>query len=197
MSGARVRDARYHQPRALAWCLVAAGVVGCEREQPQPADSAGARPASAVSAPTVRGDSPKTDGSAPTGAPQAVAINSACVNEGSWQSCSLERRLIDAGFVLINKGAAPTGVFPVPGTTYTLGAAELHVYLFASEKARETAIGGLDTVTMAPRGGVASFPTPHTLVTSNNLAAVLISDNGRLVERVQNAITAGLPPAAR
>jgi hypothetical protein len=37
---------------------------------------------------------------------------------------------------------------------------------------------------------------PPTLITSNNLAAVLISDNGRLVERVQNAITAGLPSAA-
>jgi len=54
-----------------------------------------------------------------------------------------------------------------------------------------------DTVAIAPRGGVATWSTPHTLITSNNLAAVLISDNGRLIERVQNAITAGLPSAAR
>jgi hypothetical protein len=109
----------------------------------------------------------------------------------------VERRLIDAGFVLVNKGAAPTGVFPVAGTSYTLGTAGLHVYLFASSKARETAVAAIDTVTVAPRGGVAKWPMPPTLITSNNLAAVLISDNGRLVERVQNAITAGLPSAAR
>ena len=98
--------------------------------------------------------------------------------------------------MLVNTGAAPTGVFPVAGTSYTLGTAALHVYLFASAKARETAVAAIDTVTVAPRGGVASWPMPPTLITSNNLAAVLISDNGRLVERVQNAITAGLPSAA-
>jgi len=58
-------------------------------------------------------------------------------------------------------------------------------------------VAAIDTVTVAPRGGVVNWPMPPTLITSNNLAAVLISDNGRLVERVQNAITAGLPSAAR
>ncbi len=109
----------------------------------------------------------------------------------------MERRLIDAGFVLVNKGAAPAGVFPVAGTTYALGTAVLHVYLFASSKAREIAVAAIDTVTVAPRSGAATWPMPPTLITSNNLAAVLISDNGRLVERVQNALTAGLPSAAR
>ena len=37
---------------------------------------------------------------------------------------------------------------------------------------------------------------PAWLITSNNLVAVLVSDNGRLVERVQLALTAGLPSAA-
>jgi hypothetical protein len=35
------------------------------------------------------------------------------------------------------------------------------------------------------------------VITSNNLAAILVSDNGRLIERVQNAIRAGLPAASR
>jgi len=38
---------------------------------------------------------------------------------------------------------------------------------------------------------------PPWFITSNNLVAVLVSDNGRLIERVQNAVRAGLPSPAR
>jgi hypothetical protein len=120
-----------------------------------------------------------------------------CVAEGEWQPCSVEKRLTDAGFVPIKKGASPSDLFAVPGMSYGLGAAELRVYLFQSAKERENAIAGIDTVSVTRRGGVSSWPTPPTLITSNNLAAVLLSNNGRLIERVQNAITAGLPSAAR
>ena len=95
----------------------------------------------------------------------------------------------------IRKGPSPTGIFSVAGTTYTLGAAELSVYLFRSAKERAAATAAIDTVTVAPRGGASPWSSPPTLITSNNLAAVLLSDNGRLIERVQNAITAGLPSA--
>jgi len=109
----------------------------------------------------------------------------------------VEKRLTDAGFVPIKRGASPSDLFAVPGTSYGLGAAELRVYLFPSAKERENAIAGIDTVSVTRRGGVSSWPTPPTFITSNNLAAVLLSNNGRLIERVQNAITAGLPRAAR
>jgi len=190
--------ARGWHGRAARLAMVVAVVMACSREQPPGADTARASVSSPASPSPARSDSlagktATSNGSA--GAPGVVAINSACVNEGAWQPCSIERRLIDAGFVLVNKGAAPAGVFPVAGTSYTLGTASLHVYLFPSAKARETAVAAIDTVTVAPRGGAASWPMPPTLITSNNLAAVLVSDNGRLVERVQNAITAGLPSA--
>lgn len=184
--------------RGLVSATVVLACLACGRERSSRPDSANAPTGSSASAPA--GGGATQDDSARPGAgaaPRVVGINSACVSEGTWQSCSVERRLIDAGFVLITKGPAPTGVFPVAGSSYMLGAADLYVYLFPSAKAREAAIAGIDTVAIAPRGGVASWPTPHTLITSNNLVAVLISDNGRLVERVQNAITAGLPSAAR
>jgi len=38
---------------------------------------------------------------------------------------------------------------------------------------------------------------PAWLHMIGNVVAVLLSDNGRLIERVQNAITGGLPSAAR
>jgi hypothetical protein len=120
----------------------------------------------------------------------------ACLSEGDWQSCSIEKRLTDAGFVPIKRGPAPTGIFPVVGTTYGLGQAQLHVYIFKSAKEREQAIANVDTTTVARRGNASPWPIPPTLITSNNLVAVLVSDNGRQIERVQLAITAGLPRAS-
>ena len=69
------------------------------------------------------------------------------------------------------------------------------MYLFRSAKERATATAAIDTVLVVRRGGVSPWSMPPMLITSNNLAAVLLSDNGRLIERVQNAITAGLPSA--
>ncbi|HEX5076621.1 MAG TPA: hypothetical protein VFW03_25650 [Gemmatimonadaceae bacterium] len=120
----------------------------------------------------------------------------ACVSEGEWQPCSIEKRLTDAGFVPINKGPAPTGIFPVAGTTYALGDAQLHVYIFKSAKEREQAVAAIDTTTVSRRGGPASWPLPPTVITSNNLVAVLVSDNARQIERVQLNITAGLARAS-
>ena len=118
------------------------------------------------------------------------------MSEGEWQSCSIEKRLTDAGFVPIKKGPAPTGVFPVAGTSYALGAAQLHVYIFKSAKEREQAVAGIDTTTVSRPGSPAPWPLPPTFITSNNLVAVLVSDNARQIERVQLNITAGLPPAS-
>ena len=138
--------------------------------------------------------SPRRDSAA---APASgAATTPACVSEGEWQSCSIEKRLTDAGFVPINKGPAPNGVFAVAGTSYALGAAQLHVYIFKSAKAREQAVAAIDTTTVSRRGSTATWPLPPTLITSNNLVAVLVSDNARLIERVQLAITAGLPRAS-
>ena len=119
------------------------------------------------------------------------------MSEGDWKQCSLEKRLTDAGFVPLSKGASPSGLFTVPGTTYALGTSVLHVYLFPSAAALKKELTNVDTVAVARRGVTASWPLAPTFITSNNLAAVLVSDNGRLIERVQNAITAGLPSASR
>jgi hypothetical protein len=131
-------------------------------------------------------------------APAAVAgapAQPACTSEGTWQACNIEKRLTDAGFVPIPKGAAARGVFDVAGTQYALGPAELHVYIFPSAKDREAAVALIDTVTVTRGAGVSPWSMQPTFITSNNLVGVLLSDNGRLIERVQLAITAGLPSA--
>ena len=177
---------------ALVAVLVAS--VACKRDAAPAADPGAAAAGQATSA---RTDLPPAAASTPATPATAAPVPNApgCVSEGVWQACSIEKRLTDAGFVPIRKGPSPTGVFGVAGTTYALGAAELSVYLFRSAKERAAAMAAIDTVTVAPRGRASPWSSPPTLITSNNLAAVLLSDNARLVERVQNAITAGLPSA--
>ena len=118
-----------------------------------------------------------------------------CVSEGAWQLCSVEKRLTDAGFVPVKQDAPAANLFPIQGTEYALGPARLHVYVFENAKARESGVAAIDTIAIAPRGKAATWAAPAWLITSNNLVAVLVSDNGRLVERVQLALTAGLPSA--
>jgi hypothetical protein len=172
---------------ALAAWLTVVAATAC-----RDADSSGSDSA-AASAPALR----PADTAAGPDSVDAGAATEGCVAEGAWRQCSVEKRLTDAGFVPVERGAAPADVFAVPGTTYALGPATLHVYLFSTAADRERAIAGIDTVAVAPAGKPAPWGAPVTLITTNNLAAVLVSDNGRLIERAQLALTAGLPSAAR
>jgi hypothetical protein len=147
--------------------------------------------------PAARASSSSRDSSPATAPTPAAAPKPTCTSEGAWESCSLEKRLTDAGFVPIAKGSAARGLFDIAGTQYALGPAELHVYIFPSAKDRERAVAAIDTVTVSRGAGASPWSMQPTFITSNNLAAVLLSDNGRLIERVQLAITAGLPSAAR
>ena len=160
-------------------------IVACARDDRAARNDSSAAPTTAAAA--ARSDSTT---------PVAAAAPS-CVSEGDWRPCSIEKRLTDAGYVPVNKGPAPTGVFDVPGTTYLLGKAELNIYIFRSARDREAAVAKIDTNTVAPRGGTAPWSTSPWFITSNNLVAVLVSDNGRLIERVQNAVRAGLPSPTR
>ena len=164
--------------------------IACGGETAPRADSAVASAGRGSSTATPRADSASTESATGPKPP-----TSGCVSEGQWRACSIEKRLTDAGFVPISKGAAATGVFDVEGTRYALGPAELHVYLFASAKDRAAAVGGMDTVTVTRGPGPSPWSMAPTFISSNNLVAVLLSDNGRLIERVQLAITAGLPSA--
>ena len=167
-------------------------LAACGGEPPPPGDSAGARTVRAV----AESSATRTDSTSVAATVAADSSKPTCTSEGAWQSCSIEKRLTDAGFVPIAKGAAARGVFDVAGTQYALGPAELHVYIFTSANAREAAVSAIDTVTVTRGAGASPWSMQPTFITSNNLVAVLVSDNGRLIERVQLAITAGLPSAA-
>ena len=173
--------------RVISALLLLASLAACSGEDTQATDSA----LGLSSAVTRTADSP-TDATRDTTGKVAPA---ACVSEGAWQACSVEKRLTDAGFVPMRQDAPAADLFPIKGIEYALGPARLHVYVFETAQARESAVASIDTIAIAPRGKPATWPAPAWLITSNNLVAVLVSDNARLVERVQLALTAGLPSA--
>lgn len=134
-------------------------------------------------------------------APAEAAVQKpACPLEGDWTPCAVEDRLVHAG-VVIEKQPEPTRhpFFAVEGAVYRVGGPdhELQVFLYPSAAARERDTAALDSATVSPKGTRVIWKTPPTLVTSNNLAAVILSLNDRTVERLALALAAGLPVSGK
>ena len=126
----------------------------------------------------------------------AVKGDSTCPNlTGRWDECNVRQRLERAGLAP-RRAPEPVRqtIFGVPGISYAVGRAELQVFLYPDSAALARDLARVDTLRVQPREGapIAWSDTP-TLMTSNNLAAVLLSDNATQVERVRLAMTAGLP----
>lgn len=133
-----------------------------------------------------------------TGAPASSAPGAkpTCVLEGDWTPCAVEDRLLRAGVVAERQPTpARHPFFAVEGTVYQIGTPdhELQVFLYPSTAARVRDTDALDSATVSPRGTRVIWKAPPTLVTSNNLAAVILSLNDRTVERLALALAAGLP----
>lgn len=138
-------------------------------------------------------DSPRVASPAPVVA--AVPGDTTCPMAGEWRTCSIKKRLERAGLVPIERPEPAREPFlSVPGTAFSLGKyAELRVYVYPDRAARERESSKLDSLTASPRGTTVDWPAPPTLFTSNNVLAILLSQNEHLIERVELAITAGLP----
>lgn len=175
--------------RGIATTLtVAAGLLaGCaegdERSGQRRADSVGdSTPAGAV-----------VGGPAVTGTPQAPE-NADCPETGAWRACSVEHRLERAGFVAVRQDTTVRYPFlDVPGIAYRLGGEELHVFLYPGAVERERDLADVDPASVSRSGDDVSWSATPTLIVSGNLAAILIGGSSRRVERVQLALTAGLP----
>jgi len=159
--------------------------VGCGGEGRERADSATTPPFANPSAATA------TAGSA-SGTSAATAGD--CPATGAWATCSVEKRLRDAGLV---PALAPDTVrhdfLSVPGRSYTLGRAELQVFLYPDSATVARDVAALDTVRVAPKAEAARWQVRPTFIRSANLIALLISTNERQIERVQLTLTAGPP----
>ncbi len=137
-----------------------------------------------------------TVGSAPVVLDTSVAADTGCRKVGLWQWCSVLDRLERAGVVLTPVvDAEPNDLFRGERRTFAVGAGEdrLDLWMYPSVAARIADTEQLDSATVSPRGERRAWRVPPLLVTSNNLAALVITMNERTSERLSLALSAGLP----
>jgi hypothetical protein len=128
--------------------------------------------------------------------PAKPAVTEECPEEGLWERCNVEKRLERAGLVLTRReGQVRHPFLSVPGDVYENARVEVQVFVYpgAAERERDTDL--LDSATVSPRDRRIYWRWPALLVTSNNLAAIVMSLNERSVERIALALGAGLPAA--
>jgi hypothetical protein len=164
--------------RVAASVLLSAWLIACG-ERPQP-----------------EAEQPKAPEVAATESTLAAmpAPGGACPAWGLWQACNVEDRISRAGLAVNRKEEGVRHDFmSVEGLVWETSRAEIQVFLYASETDRKKDTDLLDTVFVAPPGQRIMWRWPAQLVTSNNMAAIILSLNGRQAERIALALGAGLP----
>jgi len=181
--------------RARRWLAAALlpplAVWGCGGRKESPAarsDSAAAPSTAPSSAPST---APST--AAATGAATGAAKPS-CPKTGRWDECNVHERLESAGLAPQRiAGERRFSFMRVPAIGYRVGHDTLDVFLYPDARAVAADLARLDTVRVQPRDTTVAWSATPTLMTSNNMAAILVSDRPTQIERVRLALTAGLP----
>lgn len=111
--------------------------------------------------------------------------------EGRWNASEVISRLEAAGLVVrdLERSVRAEG-FSVGGRTLAVSGGELVIFLYPDAASRAADSGALDSSAAAPPGTSASWPSTPRLITSGNLAAVLLTDREQLAERVRNVLAA-------
>lgn len=162
-------------------------LASCGRSSPKAADSA-----ASPSITSVPGTQPEVAATKPA---VAAGLGSPCPRTGLWALCSVEKRLVQSGFVVkrMNGDTPRREGFSVAPTVYTLGHSRLEVFIYPDEATLAREVARIDTVTAAPRGARSPWNTPPEFVRSANLAAVFLTDSPQQAERLMLALTAGAP----
>ena len=173
-----------HRTPVVATGIVAVAaffMLACGREQtPQKAEAPSPPVAPAESALTL----------------SAPAEGSGCPIYSPWRACSVEERIGRAGLAVTRRDEGIKHDFmSVEGVVWETSRAEIQVFLYPSEAERKKDTDMLDTVFVSPPGKRIMWRWPAQLVTSQNMAAIILSLNGRQAERIALALGAGLPPA--
>jgi len=186
----------FSECRLIVACML---VFACSGDSTGDGDSTAAIPGAAV-VPGMASENVDSgvktvaaSGNAPTDS--SGTARNVCVHDGRWALCSVERRLRQAGFVAKPVAGTPSrrAGFSVAPAVYTLGRSRIELFVYPDEKSLARDMAGIDTIRVAPPGVAGTWETTPILVRSANLAAVLMSQNQRQVERFSLAITAGAP----
>ncbi len=123
----------------------------------------------------------------------AAAASQPCPMTGLWRRCNVEERLERAGFVVRpgSDSVSQPGLL-IAGTAVRLGRAELQLYFYADSSDARRQAEALDVGAARPEDATGVLREP-SVIRSNNLLALLFNNNDRQLERVELALTAGLP----
>jgi hypothetical protein len=150
-----------------------ASVCACGGGDAAPEDTAATTVPGAGTVPTagVPGD---------TAAPQGA----------TWNLEMVEGQLREAGFT-VNRDRTPVNLpfMSVRGTALDLGGSvTLQIYLYGDAAARGADTDKLDPDRAAPRGANVAWRTPATLVTDNNMAAIVLTGDAAVRARIADAL---------
>lgn len=117
-----------------------------------------------------------------------------CPEWGLWRECNVQKRLDRAGVRIEKQEEGVRHDFlDVEGLVWKTARAEVQVFLYPSKAARELDLADVDTVNVSGRDKRIYWKEPAVMVTSGNLAAIVISMNPREQERIALSLGAGLP----
>lgn len=123
--------------------------------------------------------------------PTAGAPSDTAAPQGAtWNLEMVEGQLREAGFT-VNRDRTPVSLpyMSVPGTALDLGgSAAIQVFLYGDAAARGADTDSLDVSRGAPRGASVPWRGPATLVTDNNMAAIVVTADQAMRDRISNAL---------
>jgi len=124
----------------------------------------------------------------------AAAAKPACPRTGHWSECQVFARLEQSGVAPRREGTVKDlPALDVAPKVYTIGSAEVAVYLFADTVARARAARSLDTLHFVAPSAPLTMRNEATAIQNDNLLALLFSQRDQTRERVSDAFQAGAP----
>ena len=158
----------------LNWAILTAVAVGlstsCERQR-QPVDRAD----SSAATPDIEASY----------GPPADTIGSGSI---TWTLADLHSALSKLGLNPIESGHVRQPFLGAGGMRYQLNGGELQAYIYGDAGAVARDTDRLDTATLSPPGVMIQWKLPPTLIVSNNLALILLTNDKELRARVRDAV---------
>lgn len=123
--------------------------------------------------------------------PTAGAPSDTAAPQGAtWNLEMVEGQLREAGFT-VNRDPTPIRVpyMAVPGIALDLGGSTgVQIFLYGDAAARGADTDSLDVSRGPPRGASVPWRGPATLVTDNNMAAIVVTADQALRDRISSAL---------
>jgi hypothetical protein len=170
---------------ALTSCLVTVVASACDRSDRHTTDGRAQQATSNDTHSAATGSNAQAT---------SAAAKPICPATGQWQLCSVLERLDRAGLApRQDSGRVTEAPLSSPAVAIQLGRSELRVFLYADRATREQDQAKLDRARYVSATDPLSMKAEPTLITTENLLAILRSRSDHQRERVSDALTAGPP----